>query len=169
MRGRRALYFYHEFCLRSQDSYFVSYQRCCRNETIDNLINPDDVGATYSVEITPVAQSLCNSSPSFDTYPPIIICNNEPLLYDHSASDPDGDQLVYEFCPIIIGGDNNLDLLIYNTCDGDYPSPACPPVWECIFQAPNYTATAPMGGDPLIQIDLIRALLRGGLFCKVSL
>ena len=31
---------------QSTDSYHISYQRCCRNLTVNNLISPGDVGAT---------------------------------------------------------------------------------------------------------------------------
>ncbi len=46
-------------------SYFIVYQRCCRNLTISNLINPGDVGATYAMELTAAAQIACNNSPKF--------------------------------------------------------------------------------------------------------
>lgn len=146
----------------SSNSYFISYQRCCRNVTINNIINPEDAGATYTIELTPLAQQVCNSSPSFDTYPPIIICNDTPLEYDHSATDPDGDQLVYEFCAPLLGGGPDLDPLFYNTCSGANPIPACPPPYNpVIFQAPNYGPTTPMGGAPVITIDPTTGLITG--------
>lgn len=147
---------------RSQDSYFVSYQRCCRNVTVTNIINSGGVGATYGVEILPAAQAVCNSSPVFDTYPPIVICANEPLSYDHSATDIDGDQLVYEFVPIIDGAGPSLDPLFYNTCNGANPIPSCPPPYgTATFQAPNYTAVRPMAGNPVVSINALNGLITG--------
>ena len=79
-------------------SYFIVYQRCCRNQTINNLVAPGDLGATYMIELTPDAQQLKNSSPTFKNFPPIIICKDIPLSFDHSATDKDGDQIFYRFC-----------------------------------------------------------------------
>lgn len=146
----------------SDESYFVSYQRCCRNVTIANILAPEDSGATFMIELTPLAQQLCNSSPAFETYPPMIICNDAPLIYDHSATDPDGDQLVYEFCAPLLGGGPQLDPVLYNTCTGANPIPACPPPYNNVtFRAPTYTATRPMAGDPIISIDPTTGLITG--------
>jgi hypothetical protein len=80
------------------ESYFIVYQRCCRNLTINNLINPGDIGATYMIDLTYDAQQACNDSPVFNNFPPIIICKDFYLEFDHSATDAEGDQLVYSFC-----------------------------------------------------------------------
>jgi hypothetical protein len=85
-------------------SYIILYQRCCRNETISNIVAPGNVGATYNVEITAYAQETHNNSPTFRQFPPTVICANEPLNFDHSAVDSEGDQLVYEFCQPLPGG-----------------------------------------------------------------
>ncbi len=88
----------------TNESYFVVYQRCCRNQTINNLVSPGDIGATYTIAITPEAQKQQNSSPTFKNFPPIIICNNIPLEFDHSATDPDGDLIFYSLCSPLAGG-----------------------------------------------------------------
>ncbi len=143
-------------------SYHVTYQRCCRNITINNIINPDQVGATYTIEITPAAQQVCNSSPVFDTFPPTVICGGLPLEYDHSASDQDGDQLVYEFAAPLLGGGNLLGQTTFSTCDGAYPTPGCPPPYgQVTYVAPNYTALAPMAGNPVVSINPNTGLITG--------
>jgi gliding motility-associated-like protein len=144
------------------ESYFVVYQRCCRNETIKNIFTPGDIGATFMVELTPNAQALCNNSPEFNNFPPIIICNNVPLEFDHSATDPDGDQLFYSFCPPLLGGGNILTAPDVFSCDGAIPSPPCgPPFSTATFIGPDYTVTNPMGGSPLISIDPQTGIITG--------
>ncbi len=77
--------------------YNLAYQRCCRGPNVSNLIVPDDTGLTLVTHITGTgSNALVNSSPRFNNYPPLVICNNDLLNFDHSATDPDGDQLVYE-------------------------------------------------------------------------
>ncbi|NBC09602.1 MAG: hypothetical protein GVY26_20610, partial [Bacteroidetes bacterium] len=114
----------------SNESYHIAYQRCCRNQTVTNLLQPGNQGSTFSVEITPEAQDVCNNSPVFDEFPPTVVCANEPLVFDHSATDADGDQLVYSLCASQDGGENNLGTGLYETCIGARPNPACPPPYE---------------------------------------
>lgn len=135
-------------------TYHVSYQRCCRNITINNLLSPGQQGATYTVEIKPEAAVVCNSTPTFKNFPPTLICADEPLSFDHSAIDPDGDQLVYEFGAPLQGGGANTMPGIVNTCSGAAPTPACPPPYSPVqFLPPGYTAETPMSGKPTIEIN----------------
>ena len=82
----------------STGGYQVIYQRCCRNNTIVNINDPGDTGSTYVLDIPPVTGGCNNSSPVFTNYPPIVICVNSPLVFDNSATDVDGDSLVYSIC-----------------------------------------------------------------------
>ncbi|MFN7119540.1 MAG: PKD domain-containing protein [Saprospiraceae bacterium] len=154
----------------STESYHISYQRCCRNITINNIIDPESVGATYTVEITPEAQQLCNSSPVFKSFPPTVICADAALEFDHSATDKDGDQLVYEFCSPIRGGGGGalgLDPLYAATCIGAYPTPACPPPYDQVtFLPPAYSSIAPLGyvsgtNQPVLKIDPNTGIITG--------
>lgn len=146
--------------LDTLSSYYVTYQRCCRNVTISNIVNPGDYGATYMVEITPAAQRLCNNSPDFATLPPTVICANSNLSYDHSAKDSDGDQLVYEFCPPFAGGGNDTQFQPMS-CDGASPTPGCPPPYSFIPFLPPSTATSPVSGDPPLSIHPRTGLITG--------
>jgi gliding motility-associated-like protein len=155
--------FNRDLAIVSNQSYFVVYQRCCRNITINNLFSPGDVGATYMVELTPEAQQSCNSSPVFDEFPPVFICNNFPLVFDHSASDKDGDQLVYSFCAPFAGGGPLLQpAAILFSCIGAAPRPPCGPPFDPVpFAVPAFTPGNPMGGNPQIAIDPLTGVISG--------
>ena len=146
---------------KSANSYYVAYQRCCRNGTISNILNPDDFGSTYMVEILPVAQDSCNSSPVFNNFPPTVICGDFPFEFDHSATDPDGDQLVYEFCAPLDGGGPD-DRIAPRSCAGSTPTPACPPPYRTInYILPTYSVRAPLAGDPVVRIDPNTGIISG--------
>ncbi|MCB9082386.1 MAG: PKD domain-containing protein [Lewinellaceae bacterium] len=141
-------------------SYFISYQRCCRNATISNIQDPARTGATYSVEITPEAQLTCNNSPVFDNFPPIVLCANEPFAFSHSAIDRDGDSLVYAFCAPFLGGgpDDNTP----RSPNGTAPDPDQAPPYQTIsFLAPNFTEQAPLGITSDLTIDPATGLIQG--------
>ncbi|MCB0594393.1 MAG: gliding motility-associated C-terminal domain-containing protein [Lewinellaceae bacterium] len=83
--------------------YQLAYQRCCRNQTIVNIVDPLGTGATYGVTISEQALEECNSNPKFQQWPPIYICVNEPIVFDQSAIDQDGDSIVYRLCTPLSG------------------------------------------------------------------
>ncbi|MEM6967365.1 MAG: PKD domain-containing protein [Bacteroidota bacterium] len=141
--------------------YHIVYQRCCRNNTINNIIAPESTGATYTIEITPQAQQTpggcVNDSPTFNNFPPIVICANEPIDFDHSASDPDGDQLVYKFCSPKRGGGTQgtqNDPGSASAPNGVAPDPDSPPPFQNVtFVGGVYTPIEPMAGNPIVSID----------------
>lgn len=137
----------------SPTSYVICYQRCCRNNLATNVPYSGDIGSTYAVEITPEAQKLDNNSPTFRNFPPILLCAGEPLNFDHSASDAEGDQLVYKFCSPLAGGSrNNARPVAPNSA---------PPYKDVVFNRPDYTPEKPMGGDPTVKIDPNTGLITG--------
>jgi len=141
------------------DNYIIVYQRCCRTDQIVNIINPDQFGATYMVEITPEAFAMNNSSPVFTNYPPTFICNNLPLNFDHGATDADGDSLVYAFCTPLTGGGQGG-----GNCDSPVPTPPCPPPFDQVVFTGIYSQDVPMGGSPLVTVDTMSGLLTGTPF-----
>lgn len=145
--------------------YMIAYQRCCRNNTILNLVDPGGTGAAFTTTITAAAMRNCNNSPVFNSFPPVVICVNRPINYDHSASDMDGDSLVYEFCtPVTAGGtDGATTPGDAQSCTGVTPNPAfcLPPFASVQFASPRFTAMEPMSGDPLVQIDPMTGLITG--------
>ncbi len=143
----------------STESYHITYQRCCRNSSITNIYSPDETGATYTVELTETAQLECNNSPVFNNFPPIIICVDQALNFDHSATDAEGDQLVYEFCSPLKGG----GLFGAPTAsNGIYPDPDDPPPYnEVDFIISSYSPLAPLAGNPVVSIDPVTGIITG--------
>ena len=143
-------------------NYLIAYQRCCRNTTITNIIDPGGTGAVFSVEITPTAQNTCNNSPRFNDFPPIVICADFEIDFDHSATDADGDQLVYGFCtPISAGGQNTMEP---GRCDFVQPNPTiCGPTnfSDVRYLLPRYSTDDPIGGDPTVTLNVNSGLISG--------
>jgi gliding motility-associated-like protein len=144
----------------SDRSYYIVYQRCCRNNTITNILDPGGSGATYFIELTPNAQLYCNNSPVFNDFPPVVICAGEPLNVAHAASDADGDQLVYEFCAPFLGGGLNFNAPF--AFNGLAPNPDAPPPYAPIaFVAPFYSPLSPLGISAGININPNTGVITG--------
>ena len=120
-----------------ESGYILSYQRCCRNSTVTNIVDPTFQGSTYWVEITGIAQQECNSSAQFLEWPPVYLCANDDFVFDHSAIDVDGDSLVYTLCTPYIGG-SQLD---------SKPQPPAGPPYNNVVWAQGYGLDSLMGSD----------------------
>jgi gliding motility-associated-like protein len=75
--------------------YDIAWTRCCRNNVITNLANPECQGITFLAHVPGPAAATCNSMPTFNNTPSIFLCANETYYFDYSATDIDGDSLVY--------------------------------------------------------------------------
>jgi gliding motility-associated-like protein len=84
------------------NGYKVIYIRCCRNNTILNLVNPDINGTTF-LTIIP-SPLLRNSSPRFTDLAVPYMCARDTTTIINNAFDPDGDRLIYSFVRPYSGG-----------------------------------------------------------------
>ena len=128
--------------------YRILYQRCCRNATILNIDNPGTTGASYYCDIPPLGTIGVNNSAIFKVDPPQIICLNVPFVYDHSATDADGDSLSYNLCEAYIGGSQS----------NSSPLPNSISLFPVNYSVP-YTFDNPIQGNPGIQIDAVSGLM----------
>lgn len=132
--------------------YQLVYQRCCRNQTILNIINPEDVGITIYAYIPPALSVAINSNPVFNSLPPPFLCLGVPFTYDHSATDADGDSLVYELCTPFVGGEpfscGVEPCGVPLTC-GPAPHPPNDPPYSNVIWQPPFGLNNLMGGIPL--------------------
>ncbi|MGZ3899496.1 MAG: PKD domain-containing protein [Bacteroidia bacterium] len=137
--------------------YYLIYQRCCRNSTILNLVAPNSQGSTYYTFIPGPEVVAVNNSPRYKNFPPIFICNNVNFTFDHSATDPDGDQLVYSLCPPFQGLDQNCPALGYSGC----PTEAPPPPYQNVSYISPYNGGYPIASSPAFSINPTTGLLTG--------
>ena len=133
--------------------YQLVYQRCCRNQTISNITNPDESGMTLLTYISEESMLQCNSGPDFTFIPPIFICVNKPIVFDHSAVDAEGDSLVYRLCTPYVGA----------TSSDPYPDvPSNPPYDTVVWVDPPYNLDNVLGTDStVLTIDPQTGLLTG--------
>jgi gliding motility-associated-like protein len=76
--------------------YHLTFEYCCRNHSITNVpVTPGVTGSAYHTYIPDNALFLTNSSALWVNFPPVFVCANQPLNFDHSATDQDGDSLAY--------------------------------------------------------------------------
>lgn len=132
----------------SPTGYQISYQRCCRQSSIMNLINPGSAGITCTTYIPPPPDHA-NSSPRFNALPPVALCLNEPLTFDHSATDPDGDQLVYALATPFTGGSSA----------NPYPTMSTAPPYTPVAWGPGYSESYQINSSPALAIDPVTGIL----------
>ena len=139
--------------------YTIAYQRYSRNSTIVNIFNPAETGSTYYTNIPPSGLATCNNSATFNEFPPTIICANNPMFVNQSATDIDGDSLVYEFCSPVIGGDAGCPQPGNpNTCPG---IESLPPPYSPVSWIPPYNGGNPLGGSPQVSINPQTGIITG--------
>jgi len=119
--------------------YQLVYQRCCRNTTILNIVSPLNVGSTYIAHIPDPSLTTVNSNPIFNNWPPTFICQNVPFIFDHSATDIDGDSIVYVLCDPLDGA----------TFANPMPQPPFNPPYTPVIWQPPYGPGNLFGGTPL--------------------
>ncbi|MEO0898608.1 MAG: gliding motility-associated C-terminal domain-containing protein [Bacteroidota bacterium] len=81
--------------------YDIAWARCCRNNAITNIATNQGISIVSHVPGTEIPG--CNSSPTFNQVLPIFLCQGQPFFFDHSATDADGDSLVYQVSPPLGG------------------------------------------------------------------
>lgn len=77
--------------------YFLFCRYCCRNSTLNNIQNPLSTGDNWNTHIPDMTTLLDDNSPQWVNPPPVFVCQAEPINFDFSATDADGDSLVYSW------------------------------------------------------------------------
>ena len=127
--------------------YTLQYEVCCRNQDIVNIVDPVNTTASYWTYIPARALLGENSAPTFNEDPAVYLCANKPLHLDYSATDVDGDSLVYELCTPSASINNSGFPPINSTGDVIWRSP--------------YTQNNMLGGNDPLRIDPQTGILTG--------
>ena len=132
--------------------YHFVYQRCCRNTTISNIVNPTEAGATYDILLTEAAMLKCNSSPVVNSWPPVYVCANQELNVNSAATDVNNDSIAYKLCAPLVGG----------TLQRPQPiPPTAPPFQPIIWLGPTYSLANVLGGNNPLTIDVNTGIMKG--------
>ena len=132
-------------------SFHIVYQRCCRINTLTNVLDPTNTGMTIFCTIDNSLTVPCNSSPAFLNYPPVVFCTSVPIIFDHSAIEPDGDSLSYQLCAPYLGA----------TLADPQPYPASFPPYDTVHYNWPYSGEYPMDANPPLAIDSLTGLMTG--------
>jgi gliding motility-associated-like protein len=123
------------------NGYAVTYQTCCRIDNISNI--PNQVGATYSADI-PGANTIpargTDASPKF-SLGISVVCYNRPFTLNFSATDNDGDSLVYSLCGAYNGG---------AASNASFETPG-PPPYSSVSYTNGYSGEQPLGPQATIN------------------
>ena len=129
--------------------YTIAFQTCCR---VDGIANGGaNEGATYASVIPGnniLTGGITDNSARFVTGISII-CYQKQFILDFSATDPDGDSLVYSFVDAYNGG---------AATDASYATPSAPPYGSINYNFP-YSGLSPLG--PLAQINTATGIISG--------
>lgn len=76
--------------------WLMSWSLCCRNDGITNLSLPGSQDLYVETTMNNIL-APANNSPQFLALPTPYLCTNQLNIYNHGASDIDGDSLYYQF------------------------------------------------------------------------
>lgn len=122
--------------------YYMSWDRCCRNDIISNLLAPGTQGQLFYLEFPPVelnGSKLENSSPVL--FPPVsdYACRGDLFYFDFSGTDPDGDSLVYSLSNPLRGFSSVSTPSFFLPFPGPYPEV----IWQSGFNVNNMIPGSP--------------------------
>ncbi len=136
--------------------YYMSYEQCCRNFGIKNVLKPDDSGIAFYADFPALKKNgtnFINSSPTLKTEQNLYLCAGEEFRADYSHFDIDGDSLVYRLVNPYKGSTNN----VINNANGI--SILNPGPYQVIDWSMGYGLQNIMDGNPDITIDSATGLV----------
>ncbi|MFN8714603.1 MAG: PKD domain-containing protein [Bacteroidota bacterium] len=108
--------------------WIFSFNFCCRNNAISTIQNP----GAQNIFVQSLLNNLnapCNNSPTFSNRPIPFVCLGQSYCFNHGATDPDGDSLVYALIPPANSNNTTVTYL------------------------PPFTATQPVASNPAMTFN----------------
>jgi gliding motility-associated-like protein len=133
--------------------YYVSWERCCRNGVISNIVDPGAAGMTFYMEFPKVVErsnQFMNSSPSFEMPFGEYACVGEPFVFDFAAKDSDGDLLVYRLATPLNGNTSQSQPVVSWGMPGPY---------SLIKWQTGHSDSAVIPGNPALSVDSVNGQL----------
>ena len=131
----------------STQGYYVAVERCCRNNSISNIVAPGNAAQTFYLEFPAVVR---NGAPFIDStpriFPPLAdyACRNELFYYDFGGQDADGDSLVYDLVTPLNG---------HSDATVPKPAAASPAPYSPITWNPGLGTLTQLPGAPTLSIN----------------
>lgn len=127
------------------NGYYLAWERCCRNPTIQNINLPGNAGMVFYVQVPdPVLQ---NSTPIFGAYPATgYLCNGLENTIDFGVTEADGDSLVFSLITPLMGSGTSVT-------SPTLVGAALPKPYVTINWQPPYSLANIVGGVPPMTID----------------
>jgi hypothetical protein len=133
--------------------YYLIWERCCRNNIISNIVNPQDAGQTFYMEFPPLIRNqtrFSNSSPVFKKLFLDYGCLNRNFFLDFGASDADGDSLAFDLVSPINGN---------STAQQPRDIPPVPGPYQNVLFRPGLSGAYPIPGSPGLRVDALTGLV----------
>lgn len=121
----------------NNDGYYVVYDRCCRNMTIDNINDPESTGMMFYMHFPTTnlnGSTFRDDTPVFSQPFAEYACVGQNFSYDFSATDNDGDSLVY-YMDDPYNGNNGLDYPLFTSAPFPHSAPFATVQWINGFHA----------------------------------
>jgi gliding motility-associated-like protein len=120
------------------EGYYLSYQRCCRNDIIRNVRDPGEDGIAIYAEI-PSPKFYINSTPKMSENPNVLMCQDKLTTYNFGFKDADGDILKYSMTDPIRGNLTKTNPQNPTPESGPYPLIS----WQAGFSTNNQILGTP--------------------------
>ena len=130
----------------SSRGYYFTYERCCRNNVINNIVSPEATGQTFYMEVPPFSNEdsqYINSTPALPDFPVDYLQLNKQWVYDLKATDADGDELRYSLVNPLAGNSSQ---------DQPVPDPPQSAPYEEVSWASGYSLQRVIPGEPSLKL-----------------